>query len=282
MTDLDSILYTKHGDGFVREGEVSSKYGIFEWLRDGMWCGCGAIEPLEDLLARMTRSGPYRYEQYRILPSEARELVIKPTCYGCGLPGGISCDVTAGGEDRLVDFNADHQFSISLPVEGKNGKPKMKAVWFCSVRCADLALLELTRKGPRGKDQGIARYDHNCKKLSEYRAAQGYKRCPACRTINKTDFCNDVCRLKYQADIAVVLQVAAVVSSPSEAKPCRSGKRCLRFGIPIPRQPAPAVEGGEFCSTNCRYSYRARERRESLPLPGLTTHIDPINASGPA
>jgi hypothetical protein len=278
----DAILFTKSGDGFDRDGEVTSKHGIFQWLRDGMWCGCGATEPVEDLLARMTRSGPYRHEQYRILPAETRELVIKPTCYGCGLPGGISCDVTAGAEDPLVDFNADRQFIVSLPGEGKNGKPKMKAVSFCSVLCADLALLALTRKGPRGKDQGIARYDHNYKKLGEYRAAQGYKRCPTCRTINKTDFCNDVCREKYQADIAVVLQVAELVSSPSEAKPCRSGKRCLRFGIPIPRQPAPAVEGGEFCSQNCRYSYRARERRKILPLAGLTTEISPINAGGPA
>jgi hypothetical protein len=282
MTDLDAIVFTKHTDGFVRDGEVTSKYGIFEWLREDMWCGCGAAEPLEDLLARMTRGGPYRHDQYRIRPAETRELAIKPTCHGCGLPAGISCDVTAGSDDPLVDFNTDRQFSISLPVEGKSGKPKMKTVCFCSVRCADLTLLELTRKGPRGKDQGIARYDHNCKKLGEYRAAQGYKRCPACRTINKIEFCDDICREKYQANIAVVLQVAEVVSSPSEATPCRSGKRCLRFGIPIPRQPAPAVEGGEFCSTNCRYSYRARERRATLPLPGLTEQINPINAGAPA
>jgi hypothetical protein len=58
-----------------------------------------------------------------------------------------------------VNFNADRQFSLSLPVEGK---PKMKAVWFCSVRCAGLALLELTRKGPRGAAQGIVHYNHNC------------------------------------------------------------------------------------------------------------------------
>jgi hypothetical protein len=261
---------------------VTSKHGIFQWRQDGKWYGCGATEPLEDLLARMTRSGPYRHEQYRILPAETRELVIKPTCFGCGLPAGISCDVTEGSEDPLVDFNADRQFSISLPVKGKNGKSKMKAVCFCSARCADFALLELTRKGPRGKDQGIARYDHNCKKLGDYRASQGYKRCPTCRKINKAEFCDDVCREKYQADIAVVLQVAESVSPPSEATPCRSGKRCLRFGMPIPRQPAPAVEGGEFCSTNCRYSYRARERRAILPLPGLTTGVGLSNAGGPA
>jgi hypothetical protein len=127
MTDLDAIVFTKHAGDFVRDGEVTSKYGIFEWLRDGTWHGCGATEPVEDLLARMTRSGPYRHEQYRILPAEARKLVIKPTCYGCGLPGGISCDVTAGGGDPLVDFNADRQFSITLPIERKTGKPKMTA-----------------------------------------------------------------------------------------------------------------------------------------------------------
>jgi hypothetical protein len=282
MTGLDAILFTKSGDGFDRNGEVTSKHGIFQWRQDGTWCGCGATEPIEDLLTRMTRSGPYRYEQYRILPAETRELTIKPTCHGCGLPAGISCDLTAGFDDPLVHFNVDRQFSISLPVEDKNGKLKMKAVCFCSVRCADLALLELTRKGPRGAAQGIVHYDHSCQMVGEYRAAQGYKRCPACRTINKTEFCDDVCRLKYEADIAVVLQVAEAISPPTEAEPCRSGKRCLRFGIPIPRQPAPAVEGGEFCSTNCRYSYRARERREILPLPGLTTEISPINAGGPA
>jgi hypothetical protein len=278
----DAILFTKSGDGFDRDGELRSKHGILEWLRDGVWCGCGATEPLEDLLARMTRSGPYRHDQYRILPAEPRDLVIKPTCYACGLPAGISCDVTAGSQDPLVDFNADRQFSISLPVEGKNGKRRVKAVWFCSVRCADLALLELTRKGPRGAAAGIVHYDHNCQTLGEYRGAQGYKRCPACRKISKAEFCDDVCCLKYEAEVAVVLQVAEVVSSPYEAKPCRSGKRCLRFGVPIPRRPAPAVDGGEFCSTNCRYSYRARERREILPLPGLTTEINPINAGGPA
>jgi hypothetical protein len=278
-----TIIFTRYEDGigFSQKGEPTTKYGRFEWQRpDGEWDGGWTVEPVEDLLARMAQIGPYKYEQYRILPAETRELVIKPTCYGCGLPAGIKRSADKRGP--LVDFNEDGQFSISLPVDDKNGKPKMKAVFFCSVRCGDLALLELTRKGPRGKDQGIARYDNNCKKLGEYRAAQGYKRCPACRKINKTDFCDDACREKYQADIAVVLQVAEVVSSPSEAKPCRSGKQCLRFGIPIPRQPAPAVEGGEFCSTNCRYSYRARERREILPLPGLTTEISPINAGGPA
>lgn len=94
MTDLDAIVFTKHAGDFVRDGEVTSKHGIFEWRQDGTWYGCGATEPLEDLLARMTRSGPYCHEQYRILSAETRELVIKPTCYGCGLLGGINCDVT--------------------------------------------------------------------------------------------------------------------------------------------------------------------------------------------
>jgi len=206
------------------------------------------VEPIADLLARMELGGPYRYEQYRILPAEPPELVIKPTCYGCGLPAGFSTDADDErlNPDRLVDFDEDHQLCISIPIEGKKGKRKMKSVAFCSVRCADLALLELTRKGPVGSSQGIVRYG-NCQTLGEYRAAQGYKRCPACRAINRTGFCGDVCRAKCEADLAVVLEVAEVISASKKPKR-RTRRDCAQCGLPFLAKRADA----RYCSDRCR------------------------------
>ena len=48
-------------------------------------------------------------------------------------------------ESLPIQFNADHQFSLSVSVvaDGKNfGNKKPKTFWFNSVRCAELFLME--------------------------------------------------------------------------------------------------------------------------------------------
>lgn len=101
----------------------------------------------------MSQSGPYKYPAYRILPAEKKDLVIKPTCAGCGNIAGIDCqrsvqyifgraDVT---QSLPIRFNDDHQFNLSVAVvtDGKNfGQKKPKTLWFNSIRCAELFLME--------------------------------------------------------------------------------------------------------------------------------------------
>jgi hypothetical protein len=89
----DGIIFTKLEDGtFEQEGECLGTHGFFQWKRqDGLWDGGWTVEPLADLLARMSQSGPYKYSAYRILPAEKRDLVIKPTCAGCGSIAGSNC-----------------------------------------------------------------------------------------------------------------------------------------------------------------------------------------------
>lgn len=138
--------------------ELGTAHGRFQWLRDnGRWDGEWTTEPVTELIARMKRSGPYRYAAYRILPATKAELVIRPTCAGCGAIAGVDCqrsceylfgqtDVT---ESLPIQFNSDHQFSISISVvtDGKHfGQKKPKTMWFNSVRCAELFLLGEDRK----------------------------------------------------------------------------------------------------------------------------------------
>ena len=79
------ISFTKQEDGsFTQLGECNTPHGRFQWQRDdGKWEGW-SIEPLPDLMARMNRAGPYKFQEYRILPVEKKELVIKPTCTAAG------------------------------------------------------------------------------------------------------------------------------------------------------------------------------------------------------
>jgi hypothetical protein len=100
----------------------------------------------------MQRGGPYKYQSYRILPAEPPSLDIKPTCAGCGAIAGEDCqnaceyifgraNVT---ESLPIQFNEDHQFSVSIKVatDGRNfGSKKSKQTWFNSVRCAELFLM---------------------------------------------------------------------------------------------------------------------------------------------
>jgi hypothetical protein len=147
------ITFERNANGFTQSGDVDFDFGLFQWQRhDGRWDGGWAIEPVSDLIARMQRGGPYKYQSYRILPAEMPPLEIKPTCAGCGAISGEDCqrageylfgraDVT---ESLPIAFNGDHQFSLSIKVatEGKHfGKKKPKQTWFNSVRCAELFLM---------------------------------------------------------------------------------------------------------------------------------------------
>lgn len=269
---MDCVTFTKQSDGtFKQEGELpaGTKHGIFQWF-DTQWRGFTTVEPLTDLFERMTRSGLYKYPAYRIIPAEKKELVIKPTCYGCGMIAGIDCGVNPlgvgrdftgrGASDPLVDFNEDHQFSISLPVtvKGKNfGKSKSKTVWFNSVRCANLALLELTRT----ERNGVVKYNYDTPMLGEYRAAQGWKRCPACKRLlnDGRQFCDTVCESKYDGDIRTVLNVAGALGTRAvtlreatprlEAKnyPC-AHRNCIQGEG---RKRARVTERGAYCSGKC-------------------------------
>lgn len=50
-------------------------------------------------------------------------------------------------------------------------------------------------------------------------------------------------------------------------RPCKSGKKCMRFEK---RKPAPASGRGEYCSTACAASARARQKR-ALTVPAAST-----------
>jgi hypothetical protein len=94
------ILFTKTNEGFNQTGEASFENGIFQWSKDGVWCGTGAVEPIKDLIARMQHDlSFYKYESYRIIEAPKARLVIIPCCSTCGLPGDISKPHTITEED---------------------------------------------------------------------------------------------------------------------------------------------------------------------------------------
>ena len=51
-------------------------------------------------------------------------------------------------------------------------------------------------------------------------------------------------------------------------RPCKSGKKCLRFEK---RKPAPAKGSGEYCSPACAASDKARQKRDLVALPSDST-----------
>jgi hypothetical protein len=51
-------------------------------------------------------------------------------------------------------------------------------------------------------------------------------------------------------------------------RPCKSGKKCLRFER---RKPAPAKGGGEYCMPACAASDKARQKRALTALPSDST-----------
>jgi hypothetical protein len=154
---------------------------------EGGW----ALEPISDLLERMKRSGPYKYEQYRILPVGKPVLDIKPTCAGCGALPGTDCqrsfEYIFGEADNLealpVVMNEDHQFNLSVDVVigGKNfGKKKAKTFWFNSVRCAELFLMQhgyCRHKSlkPIGSGERLAAYFEDPKATNRGRASRRAK-----------------------------------------------------------------------------------------------------------
>jgi hypothetical protein len=147
------ITFERGADGFTQHGDIDFTFGFFQWQRnDGAWDGGWAIEPVSELIARMQRGGPYKYQSYRILPAEPQPLDIKPTCAGCGAIAGDDCQGACGyifGRAEVtaplpVVFNDDHQFSLSIKVatDGRNfGNKKPKQTWFNSARCAELFLM---------------------------------------------------------------------------------------------------------------------------------------------
>lgn len=279
---------------FVQTGElnVGTTHGTFSWQKDdGSFDGDWLIEEIPALLARLALGGPYKYDVYRITEATKPELVIKPTCYGCGMIAGISCgfnplgvgrDFTGCGQgDPLIDFNEDHQFSVSFPVltKGKNyGQHKLKTVWFNSVRCANLCLLELTRS----EKNRVVSYDYDCQTLGVYRAAQGFKKCPTCRRIHKlsTPFCDDVCESKYAGDVTTVLEVAAVLPQQAAGdnlrgrcayKACGQGRddRGNRVRARVPRI-------GDYCSKECRKQAKNTIRDAAKRLERVQAASQPV------
>jgi hypothetical protein len=45
------------------------------------------------------------------------------------------------------------------------------------------------------------------------------------------------------------------------ARLCKSGKKCLKFGIANKRKPAPAAPRSQYCTANCRESDAIRKQR---------------------
>src|SRR5215469_856458 len=86
------VVFTKQSDGrYQQQGQCSGTHGRFQWLReDRTWDGGWKIEPVAELLARMTLGGPYKYVQFRILCAKKPEIIIHPCCSSCGLPGDVS------------------------------------------------------------------------------------------------------------------------------------------------------------------------------------------------
>jgi hypothetical protein len=149
------IVFTKQTDGtFAQSGDVNTEHGRFQWQNDkGVWDGGWAVEPIADLLDRMMLHGPYKYDVYRILPATKPELIINPTCAGCGVIAGIDCQRSAeyifGRADVVeslpIEFNPNHQFSLTIEVvtKGRSFEKKIpKQFWFNSVRCAEIFLME--------------------------------------------------------------------------------------------------------------------------------------------
>jgi hypothetical protein len=149
------ITFTRTQDGtYAQSGDLATDVGRFQWLNDsGKWNGGWTVAPVTDLIAHMSRGGPYRYSSYRIIEATNPELIIKPTCASCGVIAGIDCQRACEyifgradvAESLPIQFNDDHQFSLSVSVvmDGKNfGNKKPKKFCFGSVRCAELLLME--------------------------------------------------------------------------------------------------------------------------------------------
>lgn len=147
------VTFTRTEDGFAQSGEPTFEFGRFQFLKDGKWDGGWCIEPVADLVKRMQHAGPYVYDSYRIIEDKKPELVINPTCAGCGSIAGIDCQHSCADifgraevtEEPPITFNENHQFllTIKTATKGKHfSKEKLKPFWFNSVRCAELFLTE--------------------------------------------------------------------------------------------------------------------------------------------
>jgi len=278
---VSEITFTRTEDGIKQGGSINTDYWRFQWLRDdGSWDGGWAVEPITDLLARMNLGGPYKYSAYRILEAETPALVIKPTCHGCGMIAGISCQMEdthvftdyefTEHSNLLVDYDDNHQFALSLPVvtEGRNyGKARAKQVTFNSVRCANLTLMQLARR----ERNEIVSYPKT-QTLGEYRAAQGYKRCPQCKAINKGEqFCSRICEEKYTANLELIQDVAPVIETVKPARTYRCGNPCCGTGRDDKgnRVRGKVPKRGEFCSKDCRRMVKeaAKQRLAHPPIP---------------
>ena len=120
------ITYTPLPCGTYRgSGECTTTHARLYWQRtDGTWDGGWAVEPLEDLLARMRHIGPYKYPAYRIVEAE-KPPAPEPgrVCENCGLP---SWAVSGPGRAIKIQEEAKSRFH----------KARTRTVWCHNDECA--------------------------------------------------------------------------------------------------------------------------------------------------
>jgi hypothetical protein len=72
----------------------------------------------------------------------------------------------------------------------------------------------------------------------------------------------------WMDEVCVVVKAPRPVLRPSvmphKSRLCKSGKKCLKFGIADKRKPAPAAPRSQYCTANCRESDAVRKRRLRL------------------
>jgi len=69
-------------------------------------------------------------------------------------------------------------------------------------------------------------------------------------------------------DAVIVPPRELTASLPSSARLCKSGKRCLKFGMLHKRKAAPAAPRSQYCTGNCRESDAIRKQRLMLLAAG--------------
>jgi hypothetical protein len=127
------LQYDRKTDGtFDVVGEVNSKHAKFYWLNEDVWEGGWVTEPTEDLIARMSQPGPYKYAQYRIVEANKPPLRIAACCDSCGLPSDVTKTITFEqakhwtGQDN--DWSESEDYTAFFEVESG------KAVSCCDYR----------------------------------------------------------------------------------------------------------------------------------------------------
>jgi hypothetical protein len=131
-------------------------------------------------------------------------------------------------------------------------------------------------------------YDHSCQTLGEYRAAQGYRRCPTCRRINKNiQFCDDYCRDKYEGNISLVLEIADTLKQKAQPQTAGFRFRCGNLACGTGRDDRNnrvrgrvATKGG-LCSKECRRIVKEAAKQCHRPEKSEECILPPIECSKP-